>query len=70
MFGLPDGRQPLGELFARYGRADSRLPSTHHGRRPGVTPPILAVPDGEYVWEDYAEHDGVDDPSCTPSGSR
>lgn len=61
----PMGARRLGDLFARYGRADVEAcfdaiidRTTETFRRE-----LLAeLPDGTFVWEDYAEHDGVDPP--------
>ncbi|WP_345503786.1 hydantoinase B/oxoprolinase family protein [Pedococcus ginsenosidimutans] len=59
------GARRLGELFARYGRADIEaafdtiLDQTTETYRREI---LSQIPDGTYVWEDYAEHDGVDDP--------
>ena len=59
------GARRLGELFARYGRADVEaafeaiLAATTEIYRTEI---LAKIPDGEYVWEDYAEHDGVDEP--------
>jgi N-methylhydantoinase B len=59
------GARRLGDLFARYGRADVEAcfdaiidRTTETFRRE-----LLAkIPDGTFAWEDYAEHDGVDPP--------
>ncbi len=59
------GARRLGELFARYGRDaiegafEAILSATTTTFR---TELLSKIPDGEYVWEDYAEHDGVDEP--------
>ncbi len=59
------GARRLGELFDRYGRADVEaafeaiLAATTDIYRTEI---LSKIPDGEYVWEDYAEHDGVDEP--------
>jgi len=59
------GASRLAELFDRYGRADIEaafeaiIDSTTRIYR---TELLSKIPDGEYVWEDYAEHDGVDEP--------
>src|SRR5512134_2262656 len=59
------GARRLAELFDRYGREtveacfDAVLDRTTETFRREV---LATVPDGEYVWEDYAEHDGVDPP--------
>ena len=59
------GARRLGELFARYGRDtveaafDAILDATTETYRREV---LDRIPDGTYVWEDYAEHDGVDEP--------
>ena len=59
------GARRLEELFARYGRApveacfDEILRRTTETYRREVLPKI---PDGTHVWEDYAEHDGIDPP--------
>ena len=70
--GLRHGRARMAELFERFGaemveacfqaildKCRERLPQTE------LLPKIA---DGEYVWEDYVEHDGVSRPrSCTSS---
>ena len=59
------GARRLAELFDRYGRPaieaafDRILEATTTTYR---TELLSKIPDGEYVWEDYAEHDGVDEP--------
>ena len=59
------GSRRLGELFARYGREtveacfDAIIDNTTETYRREV---LSKIPDGTYVWEDYAEHDGVDEP--------
>lgn len=59
------GAARLRDLFARYGRAaveaafDTILEQTTQTYRREI---LSQIPDGEYVWEDYAEHDGVDEP--------
>ncbi|WP_029136855.1 hydantoinase B/oxoprolinase family protein [Nakamurella lactea] len=59
------GSRRLGELFTRYGREqieacfDAILSNTTEIYRTEI---LSKIPDGEYVWEDYAEHDGVDEP--------
>ncbi|WP_353649775.1 hydantoinase B/oxoprolinase family protein [Nakamurella sp. A5-74] len=59
------GARRLAELFDRYGRDqveacfDSILSATTETYRTEI---LSKIPDGEYVWEDYAEHDGVDAP--------
>ena len=59
------GARRLGEMFARYGRAaveacfDAIIDATTQTFRREV---LSKIPDGTYVWEDYAEHDGVDPP--------
>ena len=59
------GARRLAELFARYGRAaveqcfDALIEATTQTYRREI---IAKIPDGVYVWEDYAEHDGVDPP--------
>jgi N-methylhydantoinase B len=59
------GARRLTELFDRYGREaveecfDGIIDSTTETFRREV---LAKIPDGEYVWEDYAEHDGVDPP--------
>ena len=59
------GARRLGELFARYGRDtietafDAILDATTETYRREI---LGKIPDGTYVWEDYAEHDGVDEP--------
>jgi N-methylhydantoinase B len=59
------GARRLSELFARYSREtveacfDAILDRTTETFRREV---LAKIPDGTYVWEDYAEHDGVDPP--------
>ncbi|MGN6333975.1 MAG: hydantoinase B/oxoprolinase family protein [Motilibacteraceae bacterium] len=59
------GARRLAELFERYGRGtveacfDAILDRTTETFRREI---LAKIPDGEYVWEDYAEHDGVDEP--------
>lgn len=59
------GARRLSELFERYGRDqveaafDAILDSTTETYRREI---LSKIPDGTYVWEDYAEHDGVDKP--------
>jgi N-methylhydantoinase B len=64
------GAERLADLFVRYGRStveecfDAIIDTTTRTFRDEI---LSQIPDGEYVWEDYAEHDGVDPP---PSASR
>jgi N-methylhydantoinase B len=59
------GSRRVAELFARYGRAeieacfDAILDRTTRTFQREL---LDRIPDGEHVWEDYAEHDGVDPP--------
>jgi N-methylhydantoinase B len=59
------GARRMAELFDRYGREqveacfDAILDSTTETFRREI---LAKIPDGSYVWEDYAEHDGVDPP--------
>ncbi len=59
------GSRRLGELFTRYGREiveacfDAIIDTTTETYRREI---LSKIPDGTYVWEDYAEHDGVDEP--------
>src|SRR5690349_2619898 len=59
------GAERLGDLFRRYGREqieacfDAILERTTETFRREL---LTKIPDGTYVWEDYAEHDGVDAP--------
>ncbi|MFZ1374356.1 hydantoinase B/oxoprolinase family protein [Nostocoides sp.] len=59
------GARRLAELFARYGRAsvetafDAILDHTTETYRREI---LSKIPAGTYVWEDYAEHDGVEAP--------
>ncbi len=59
------GARRLSELFARYGRQtveacfDAIIDKTTETFRREI---LSKIPDGTYVWEDYAEHDGVDEP--------
>ena len=59
------GAQRLADLFDRYGREtiegcfDAILDKTTETYRREI---LSKIPDGTFVWEDYAEHDGVDAP--------
>ncbi|QGN48027.1 hydantoinase B/oxoprolinase family protein [Micromonospora sp. WMMC415] len=59
------GARRLTDLFARYGRQtveacfDAIVEKTTETFRREI---LAKIPDGTYVWEDYAEHDGVDEP--------
>ena len=59
------GARRLAEMFDRYGRTaveacfDAVIDSTTSTFRREL---LAKIPDGSYVWEDYAEHDGVDPP--------
>jgi N-methylhydantoinase B len=59
------GARRLAELFERYGRDtveacfDAIIDKTTETYRREI---LSKIPDGTYVWEDYAEHDGVDPP--------
>jgi N-methylhydantoinase B len=59
------GAQRLSEVFDRYGREtiegcfDAILDKTTETYRREI---LSKIPDGTFVWEDYAEHDGVDAP--------
>src|SRR5690625_2968237 len=59
------GARRLSELFARYGRdtVEACFDAVIANNTKTFRREILSkIPDGTYVWEDYAEHDGVDDP--------
>jgi N-methylhydantoinase B len=59
------GSRRLTEVFERYGRAtveacfDAIIANNTRTYRREI---LSKIPPGTYVWEDYAEHDGVDDP--------
>ncbi len=59
------GAERVADLFGRYGRAqveacfDAILERTTETFKREL---LAKIPDGTYVWEDYAEHDGVDPP--------
>ena len=59
------GARRMTELFDRYGRPvveacfDTIIARTTETFRREI---LTKIPDGSYVWEDYAEHDGVDEP--------
>ena len=59
------GSRRLTELFTRYGRQtieacfDAILAGTTETFRREI---LSKIPTGSWTWEDYAEHDGVDDP--------
>ena len=74
------GAERVADLFQRYGRAtvetafEAILARTTSVFRSEL---LSRIPEGTYVWEDYAEHDGVDPPrlhtqrmTLTRSGSR
>jgi N-methylhydantoinase B len=59
------GSRRLAELFQRYGRdqIEACFEATLTRTTRTFQREILAkIPDGSHVWEDYAEHDGVDEP--------
>ncbi|MCI0689922.1 MAG: hydantoinase B/oxoprolinase family protein [Sporichthyaceae bacterium] len=59
------GARRLGEMFDRYGRdaVEACFDAIIDGTTETFRREVLAkIPDGTYVWEDYAEHDGVDPP--------
>ncbi len=59
------GARRLSDLFDRYGREvieecfDAILDKTTQTYKREI---LSKIPDGTFVWEDYAEHDGVDAP--------
>jgi N-methylhydantoinase B len=59
------GARRLADLFARYGREavegcfDAIVASCAETFRREL---LAKIPDGTWTWEDYAEHDGVDEP--------
>jgi len=59
------GSLRLAELFARYGRGtveacfDAVVANTAETYRREI---LSKIPSGTWTWEDYAEHDGVDEP--------
>src|SRR4051794_7235021 len=59
------GARRMAELFERYGKGtveacfDAVIDKTTETFRREI---LAKIPVGEYVWEDYAEHDGVDEP--------
>jgi N-methylhydantoinase B len=59
------GSRRLTEVFERYGRQtveacfDAIVANNTETYRREI---LSKIPDGTYVWEDYAEHDGVDEP--------
>ncbi|UYM06118.1 hydantoinase B/oxoprolinase family protein [Solicola gregarius] len=59
------GARRLGELFERYGREtvescfDAIIDNTTRTYQREI---LSKIPVGTWTWEDYAEHDGVDDP--------
>jgi N-methylhydantoinase B len=59
------GSRRLAELFARYGRDaveacfDAIVATTTETYRREI---LAKIPTGTWTWEDYAEHDGVDEP--------
>ncbi len=65
MLRLPDGGSAPDRLFERYGVEtveacfDAMMDATTETYRREI---LSKIPVGEYTWEDYAEHDGVDEP--------
>src|SRR3989449_2557199 len=63
------GAERVADLFRRYGRAqveaciDAILDRTTETFKREL---LSKIPDGTYMWEDYAEHDGVDPPRLHP----
>jgi N-methylhydantoinase B len=59
------GARRLGDLFGRYGRPaveacfDEIVAATTRTYRQEI---LAKIPPGTWIWEDYAEHDGVDEP--------
>lgn len=59
------GARRLGEMFERYGREtvescfDAIIDNTTRTYQREI---LSKIPVGTWTWEDYAEHDGVDDP--------
>jgi N-methylhydantoinase B len=59
------GARRMSELIKRYGKEiveacfDALIAKTTETFRREI---LSKIPDGSYVWEDYAEHDGVDPP--------
>ncbi|CAN5746647.1 hypothetical protein BH18ACT15_BH18ACT15_05040 [soil metagenome] len=59
------GARRMSELFSRYGRTtvegcfDAIISRTAEIFRREL---LAKIPEGSYTWEDYAEHDGVDEP--------
>ena len=66
VLGLPDGRAParraVRPLRPRDRRGLLRRDPRHAPPRRTAARSSSKIPVGEYVWEDYAEHDGVDEP--------
>ncbi len=61
------GARRMAELFDRYGATRSRPASTRSSTRPprrSAARSWRRSPTARYVWEDYAEHDGVDEPQA------
>jgi N-methylhydantoinase B len=59
------GAERVGELFRRYGRetVESCFEAILTRTTEVFQRELLSkIPEGNYVWEDYAEHDGVDPP--------
>ncbi|MDP9239585.1 MAG: hydantoinase B/oxoprolinase family protein [Actinomycetota bacterium] len=59
------GARRLAEVFDRYGQdaVETCFEAILAGTTRTFRTELLAkIPDGTYVWEDYAEHDGVDPP--------
>ncbi len=59
------GARRMAELFERYGRqtVEACFDAIIDNTTATFSREVLAkIPEGTYVWEDYAEHDGVDPP--------
>ena len=59
------GSRRIGELFSRYGRdtVEACFDAIVAGTAETFRREILSkIPTGTWTWEDYAEHDGVDEP--------
>ena len=67
------GARRLGELFERYGVAaveacfEAILSNSTEVYRREI---LSQIPDGTYVWEDYAEHDGVGGTAAAPAADH
>ena len=62
LMGAAPARRAVRALRPRRRSRPRSTPSSTRPPRPTAARSCRKIPDGTYVWEDYAEHDGVDEP--------